>query len=89
MPDTTTPEIIKFLSDMTLRWPCFAGDFLMCFGYDDIFSGPEAIKCYDLGRCATVTMSYQEPSRGFAFWVPAAPDRNQRQLPVAQAGKAR
>ena len=48
MPDTTSPEIIKFRSDMTLRWPCRAGDFLLWFGHTNMFAGPEAIKCYDL-----------------------------------------
>ena len=48
MPGTTTPEIVSFRRDMTLRWPCRRGDFLMWFGYQKIFSGPEAIQCYDL-----------------------------------------
>ena len=48
MPDATTHEIISFRSDMTLRWPCRGGDFILWFGYRDIFSGPEAIQCYDL-----------------------------------------
>lgn len=48
MDNTTTPEIISFRSDMTLRWPCRGGDFLLWFGYRDIFSGPDAIQCQDL-----------------------------------------
>ena len=48
MADITTPEIISFKRDMTLRWPCRSGDFLLWFGYRDIFGGPEAIQCYDL-----------------------------------------
>ncbi len=48
MPDTTTPEIISLRRDMTLRWPCRRGDFLLWLGYPEIFSGPEAIQCYDL-----------------------------------------
>ena len=42
MPETTTPEIISFQSDMTLLWPCHAGDFLPWFGCRDILSGPAA-----------------------------------------------
>jgi hypothetical protein len=48
MPAANQPEIICFARDMTLRWPCRRGDFLLWFGYRDIFSGPEAIQCYDL-----------------------------------------
>jgi hypothetical protein len=48
MTETTTPEIISFGRDMTLRWPCRRGDFLLWLGYRDLFSGPEAIQCYDL-----------------------------------------
>ena len=48
MADTMTPEMISFRRDMTLRWPCRRGDFLLWFGYRDILSGPEAIQCYDL-----------------------------------------
>ena len=44
----TTPEIISFRRNMTLRWPCRGGDFLLWFGYREILSGPEAIQCYDL-----------------------------------------
>jgi hypothetical protein len=33
---------------MTLRWPCRSGDFVLWFGYRDIFSGPAAVQCYDL-----------------------------------------
>jgi hypothetical protein len=43
-----TPEIISFRRDMTLRLSCRAGDFLLWFGYRDVFSGPEAIQCFDL-----------------------------------------
>jgi hypothetical protein len=48
MPETITPEIITVRPDMTLRWPCRRGDFLMWFGFSHVFSGPEAIQCYDL-----------------------------------------
>ena len=48
MPETMMPEIITVRPDMTLRWPCRRGDFLMWFGFSDVFSGPEAIQCHDL-----------------------------------------
>jgi hypothetical protein len=48
MANATTPQIINFDRDMTLRWPCRSGDFLLWFGYRDIISGPEAVQCYDL-----------------------------------------
>jgi hypothetical protein len=48
MADTTTPEIISFRRDMTLRWPCRRGDFFLWFRYPEVFSRPEAIQCYDL-----------------------------------------
>jgi hypothetical protein len=48
MPAANQPEIICFVRDMTLRWPCRQGDFLLWCGYPDIFSGPEAIQCYDI-----------------------------------------
>jgi hypothetical protein len=47
MPETTTPEIISFQSDMTLRWPSHAISF-SGFGYRDIFSGPDVVQCHDL-----------------------------------------
>jgi hypothetical protein len=60
MAETTAPETIRFRSDMTLRWPCRRGDFLLWFGYSGIFAGTEAIQCYDFwemcdGYCVTVT----------------------------------
>ena len=48
MPEAMTPEIITVRRDMTLRWPCRGGDFLMWLGFSDLFSGPEAIQCHDL-----------------------------------------
>jgi hypothetical protein len=48
MVNTTTPEIISFKSDMTLRWPCRSGDFLLWFRCRNIFSGSNAIECQDL-----------------------------------------
>jgi hypothetical protein len=42
------PEIIRFAQDMTLRWPCRRGDFILWMGYADIFAGPESIKIHDL-----------------------------------------
>jgi len=48
MADTPTHEITSFRGDMTTRWPCRGGDFILWFGYRDIFSGPEAVQCYDL-----------------------------------------
>lgn len=48
MTSTNAPEVVSFRRDLTLRWPCRRGDFLMWFGYQEIFSGPEAIQCYDL-----------------------------------------
>ena len=48
MADTMTPEIISFRRDMTLRWPCRLGDYLLWLGYRDIFSGPETIQRYGL-----------------------------------------
>ncbi len=45
---------------MTLRWPCRRGDFFLWLGYPNIFSGPEAIQCYDFwemrdGQHVTIT----------------------------------
>jgi len=56
----TKPEIISFGSDMTLRWPCRAGDFLLWLGYDNMFAKPESIKIRDFwemreGYHATIT----------------------------------
>ena len=48
MPDVAAAEIVTLRRDMTLRWPFRRGDFLLWFGYRDIFSGPEAIQCYDM-----------------------------------------
>jgi hypothetical protein len=47
MAETSTPETISFRRDTTMRWPCREGDFLLWFGYRDIFSGTESIQCYD------------------------------------------
>jgi hypothetical protein len=48
MAETTTPEIIQLKPDMTIQWPCRRGDFLLWLRYDEIFSGPDSIRCYDL-----------------------------------------
>lgn len=48
MPAASQPEIICFARDMTLRWPCRRGDFILWMRYSDIFSGPESIKIPDL-----------------------------------------
>ena len=48
MADNTTPEIISVRRDTTLRLPCRRGDFLLWLGYRGIFSGPEAVQCYDM-----------------------------------------
>jgi hypothetical protein len=42
------PEIIRLAQDMTLRWPCRRGDFILWMGYSDIFAGPESIQIRDL-----------------------------------------
>src|ERR1700722_7239033 len=42
------PETIHFSRDMTLRWPCRRGDFILWMGYSDIFSGSESIEIRDL-----------------------------------------
>jgi hypothetical protein len=48
MAESTTPEITIFGPDMTLRWPCRRGDFLLWLRYGNLFSGPAAIECHDL-----------------------------------------
>jgi hypothetical protein len=48
MPAASQPEIICFARDMTLRWPCRRGDFILWMRYSHIFSGPESIKTQDL-----------------------------------------
>jgi len=48
LANTSTPEIISVRRDMTLRLSCRAGDFLLWLGYRDVFSGPDAIQCFDL-----------------------------------------
>jgi len=51
MTNTTAPDFVDFKRDMTLRWPCRRGDFLLwmrCRDILSVFSGPEAIQCYDL-----------------------------------------
>jgi hypothetical protein len=65
MPGAMKPEIIRFRQDMTLRWPCRRGDFLMWFGFSGIFSGPGAIRCYDLwemrdGYHVTITNRFED-----------------------------
>jgi hypothetical protein len=47
MPAANQPEIIRFTRDMTLRWPCRQGDFILWMGYSDIFSG-ESVQIHDL-----------------------------------------
>jgi hypothetical protein len=42
------PEVVTFKRDMTLRWPCRAGDFLLWFRHSNIFAEPAAIHCHDL-----------------------------------------
>lgn len=41
-------EIIRFTRDMTLRWPCRRGDFILWMGYADPLSGPESMRIHDL-----------------------------------------
>ena len=48
MPTANQPAIIRFARDMTLRWPCRRGDFILWMAYSDIFSGPESIQVHDL-----------------------------------------
>ena len=48
MPAANQPEIIRFDRDMTLRWPCRRGDFILWMGYSDVFSGAESIQVHDL-----------------------------------------
>jgi hypothetical protein len=42
------PEIIDFGRDMTLRWPCRQGDFILWIGYLNILSGSESMQIRDL-----------------------------------------
>src|ERR1035437_10338806 len=54
------PEIIDFGRDMTLRWPCRQGDFILWIGYLNILSGSESMQIRDLwemrdGYHATIT----------------------------------
>lgn len=42
------PEIIRLAEDMTPRWPCRRGDFILWMGYSDIFSGPDSIQVHNL-----------------------------------------
>jgi hypothetical protein len=60
MTGANAPEVVSFRRDMTLRWPCRGGDFLLWFGYRDMVSGPDAIQCQDLwemrdGHHVTIT----------------------------------
>ena len=48
MPAPTQPEIVRFAQDMTLRWPCRRGDFILWIRYSNIFAGTESLKIYDL-----------------------------------------
>jgi hypothetical protein len=41
-------NIIAFGNDMTLRWPCRRGDFILSFGFPGILSTPEAIRIKDV-----------------------------------------
>src|SRR5438874_2853857 len=47
MSETRAPETITFRRDTTLRWACRRGDFLLWFGFRDIFSGAKSIRCSD------------------------------------------
>jgi hypothetical protein len=42
------PALICFARDMTLRWPCRRGDFILWMRFSNIFSGPESIQILDL-----------------------------------------
>ena len=60
MPTANQPEIVRFARDMTLRWPCRRGDFILWMGYSGIFSGAGSIQVHDLwemqdGYHATIT----------------------------------
>src|ERR1051326_15854 len=48
MSSATEAEIVHFVRDMTLHWPCRRGDFLLWMGYSNIFSGPGSIRVYDI-----------------------------------------
>ena len=41
------PDIVCFGRDMTLRWPCRGGDFVLWMGFPSIFSGPESLQIRD------------------------------------------
>lgn len=74
MPSTNQPEIISFARDMTLRWPCRGGDFILWMGYPNIFSGPESIRIHDLwqmrdGDHVTITNRLQD----FPVWFELHP----------------
>ena len=42
------PNVIRFSNDMTLRWPCRRGDFLLWMGYSNVFSKPDSVQIFDL-----------------------------------------
>jgi hypothetical protein len=48
MPAPDEVEIIRFTQDMTVRWSCRQGDFLLWMRYPNILSGRESIKIRDL-----------------------------------------
>lgn len=48
MAEGLSAEIIVFQGEMTCRWPCEAGDFLLWLGYPNVLAGPESIRCYDV-----------------------------------------
>jgi len=65
IPSTNQPEILTLSKDMTLRWPCRGGDFLLWLGFRDIFAGPDSITIYDFwemrdGQHVTITNRFED-----------------------------
>lgn len=48
MPETDKPEILRFIRDMTLRWSCRRGDFLLWMRFANVFTAPRGLKIVDL-----------------------------------------
>ena len=83
-------EIIRFAQDMTLRWPCRRGDFILWMGYADIFGGPESIKIHDLWEMRDgYHVTDYEPPRRFPRVVRTPSDRSVQQSRAKDGGQNR
>jgi hypothetical protein len=88
MPAANQPEIIGFARDMTLRWPCRRGDFILWMGYSDIFAGPESIQIHDLcemgdGYHVTITIRPED----FPAWFELHPTEACNSLALKMAAR--